>query len=167
MPPCGAADDRPAATALPHQAVCVRREIFYIFVEVGPSGPRVGQKQILILPAGRILLSDRRASLVTGGRGKGDYERPLREGAHRSRPPAILSCLSDRSERHIYPYIDYVSSKKSKAATVPSLTAVVNCRTDFVRQSPAAYTPGRLVRQSEEQIYPASSSSTRSAKSWF
>ena len=101
MPPCGAADDRPAATALPHQAVCVRREIFYIFVEVGPSGPRVGQKQILILPAGRILLSDRRASLVPGVRGKGDYERPLREGAHRSRPPAILSCLSDRSERHI------------------------------------------------------------------
>ena len=91
----------PAATAAPHQAACVRRESVFIFVEVGPSGPRVGQKQILILPAGRILLSDRRASPVTGVRGKGDYERPLREGAHRSHPPAILWFLSDRSERNI------------------------------------------------------------------
>ena len=37
---------------------------------------------------------------VNWGPGRGDYERPLREGAHRSRPPAILSYLSDRSERY-------------------------------------------------------------------
>ena len=36
--------------------------------------------------AGRKCLYSRRASPVNGGPGKGDYERPLRVGAHRSRP---------------------------------------------------------------------------------
>ena len=36
-----------------------------------------------------------------GGLGADDCERPLREGAHRNQPPAILWFLSERSERNI------------------------------------------------------------------
>ena len=40
------------------------------------------------------------------------------------------------------------SGQSASAQTVPSAAAVVSCRIDFVRQSPAANMPGTLVRQS-------------------
>ena len=42
------------------------------------------------LPAGTDCPAEVTCSRKQGDRGKGDYERPLREGAHRSRPPAIF-----------------------------------------------------------------------------
>ena len=118
MPPCGAADDRPAATALPHQAVCVQRRIFQNSNPVGACvpGARRTKRSCLCPPEGYYPMI-RRASPVTGvwgptppvrgrwpegpeGVGNAAYERLLREGAHRRRPPTILWCLSDRSERH-------------------------------------------------------------------
>ena len=56
---------------------------------------------VMSLPAGTYVLAEGTRPRNPGVRGGDAYERPLREGAHRRRPPAILSCLSDRSERHI------------------------------------------------------------------
>ena len=56
----------------------------------GPGGPRIGRKQVLILPAGDYTKAKGTRPRKQGDRGKGDYERPLRVGAYRSRPPAIF-----------------------------------------------------------------------------
>lgn len=60
-----------------------------ILMEEGPSGPRVGRKQILILPAGNYGQTKVARPRKMGSRG-GDLERPLREGVPRSHTPWCL-----------------------------------------------------------------------------
>ena len=67
----------------------------------GPCGPRIEREQILILPAGTYVPTKVTRSRKQGDRGKGDYERPLREGAHRSRPPAAFWLLCRRGQSNI------------------------------------------------------------------
>ena len=69
-----------------------------ILMAKGPSGPRVGGKQILILPAGDIHKAQSDPLPQQGDRGKGDYKRPLRVGAYRSRPPAAFCLLCRRGQ---------------------------------------------------------------------
>ena len=55
------------------------------------------------LPAGTDCPAEVTCSRKQGDRGKGDYERPLREGAHRSRPPAIFGSFHRWKERSPLP----------------------------------------------------------------
>ncbi len=70
-----------------------------ILMAKGPSGPRVGGKQILILPAGDIHKPQSDPLPQQGDRGKGDYKRPLRAGAYRSRPPAAFKVNCPKGAR--------------------------------------------------------------------
>ena len=63
----------------------------------GPSGPRIEREQNLILPAGKYLRS-KGTHLRKWGPGGNDCERPLREGAHRKRPPAAFWLLCRRGQ---------------------------------------------------------------------
>ena len=92
----------PAATVLPRQAVSVQRRHFLISAPVGPRGPGQGGCKVLCSePPDEISYFTGGRPLVKRGSGGNDCERPLREGAHRKQPPAILWFLSDRSERNI------------------------------------------------------------------
>ena len=73
-----------------HQAVCVRVAMPSKFNSRKALWPESRTGPVLILPAGNNWWTKVTRSRKQGDRGKGDYERPLREGAHRSRPPAIL-----------------------------------------------------------------------------
>ena len=89
----------PAATVIPSQAVSVQRRHFEISDQAGDSVPEARRMQDLVFrAAGCKCLSFRRASPVMGAWGQAAYERPLREGAHRRRPPAHLWLLSVRAE---------------------------------------------------------------------
>ena len=80
--PATAAPNRKAGTRRCHLEVQCQQ----IWMEVGPSGPRVGGEQILILPAGNHC------------RAKAACEHPLREGAHRRRSPAAFCLLCRRGQ---------------------------------------------------------------------
>ena len=68
-----------------------------ILMATGPSGPRIEREQNLILPAGKYLRS-KGTHLRKWGPGGNDCERPLREGAHRKRPPAAFWLLCRRGQ---------------------------------------------------------------------
>ena len=55
------------------------------------------------LPAETDCPAEVTCSRKQGDRGKGDYERPLRVGAHRSRPPAIFGSFHRWKERSPLP----------------------------------------------------------------
>ena len=100
----GGRADASAAAQLPQ--FCQSRRSPYsadtskFLTKKGPVSPRQEGPATQILPAGRNCPDSRRASPVMGVWGADDCERPLREGAHRNQPPAILWFLSDRSERN-------------------------------------------------------------------
>ena len=99
----GPSDHRRTKQVGRHQAVCNRRISLQILMAKGPCGPGVGGKPVLILPAGDYAKAKGTRSRNQGAWGKGDFERPLRAGAHRSRPPTHLWLLSVRAESNIVP----------------------------------------------------------------
>ena len=70
------------------------------FAHKGPKARGKKNHRSCLWAAGRILLSDRRASPVNGGLGGNAYEHRRKPGVHRRSPPVTLWFLSGDPERN-------------------------------------------------------------------